>query len=220
MQNKSIHIIVVFLLLLIGALLSLAGRCFYLQHFKGGYYTNVCSNQKRSYYPRRPRRGVILDRRGRVLAASNRIEIIFADPRIIKEPRELSNKLAPIVDMGAHIICKLITDRKDFRCAEIKVAADTNESSAARKIYGIGVQYDWRRHYPMGRLASHIVGFTSLDNRGLEGIEFQYEKELSGSSGQSIFFADVHRRPIRRSSLVARRSSASPKPARKLHKHL
>jgi len=203
-NGKSIRIIIFFLLLLMGTFLALAGRCFYLQYFKGDHYVCVCTEQQRSYYPRKPQRGVILDRRGRVLAASNRIEIIFADPRIIKEPKELSNRLAPIVDMGAHIICKLIMDRKDSRNAEIKVAADTNESSAARKFYGIGVQYDWLRHYPMSRLTSHAVGFTSTDNRGLGGIEFQYDKELSGSPGQSIFLADVHRRPIRRSSLVTR----------------
>jgi len=175
----------------------LAGRCFYLQYFKGDHYIDVCIMQQRSFYPRIPQRGVILDRRGRVLAASNRIRIIFAEPRLIKDPKTTSNKLAPIVDMGAHEICKLITESKNPGFVKIKADADADQASAAGKIFGIGVQYDWRRHYPMRQLAAHTVGFTSLDNRGLGGIEFQYDKELSGSPGQSIFFADVHRRPIR-----------------------
>jgi cell division protein FtsI (penicillin-binding protein 3) len=50
----------------------------------------------------------------------------------------------------------------------------------------------------MGRLASNLVGFTShLDNRGLEGVELKYDKELSGSAARNIFLADAHRRPIR-----------------------
>jgi cell division protein FtsI/penicillin-binding protein 2 len=49
----------------------------------------------------------------------------------------------------------------------------------------------------MGRLAANVVGFTSFDNRGLEGIELKYDKELSGSAARNIFFADVRRRPIR-----------------------
>jgi len=49
----------------------------------------------------------------------------------------------------------------------------------------------------MGRLAVHAVGFTSLDNRGWGGIEYQYDKQLSGSAAQDMFFADVRRRPIR-----------------------
>ena len=53
----------------------------------------------------------------------------------------------------------------------------------------------------MGRLAAHVVGFTSADNRGLDGIELQFDKELSGSSGRNVFLADAwpSRRPIRRS---------------------
>ncbi len=190
-----------------GAFITLAGRCFYLQYYKGEHYIDACIKQQRSFYPRKPQRGVILDRRGRVLAASNRIRIIFAEPRLIKDPKTTSNKLAPIVDMGAHEICKRICESKNPGFVKIKADADTDQASAASKIYGIGVQYDWRRHYPMGKLTAHTVGFTSLDNRGLGGIEFQYDKELSGSPGQNIFFADVYRRPIRRSSLESRVTS-------------
>ena len=196
MHNKSVRIIIFFSLFLMGAFLALAGRCFYLQYFKGDHYIDVCIKQQRSFYPRKPQRGVILDRRGRVLAASNRIGIIFAEPRLIKDPKTTSNKLAPIVDMGAHEICKLITESKNPGFVKIKADADADQCRAASEIFGIGVQYDWRRHYPMGQLAAHAVGFTSLDNRGLGGIEFQCDKELSGSPGQSIFFADIHRRPI------------------------
>jgi len=179
-----------------GAFLALAGRCFYLQYSKGEHYIDACIKQQQSFYPRKPQRGVILDRRGRVLAASNRIAILFAEPRLIKDPKTTSNKLAEVLDMGAHEICKLITESKNPGFVKIKADADENQASAASKIYGVGVQYDWQRHYPMGRLAAHTVGFTSLDNRGLGGIEFQYDTELSGQPGQSIFFADVYRRPI------------------------
>ncbi len=140
---------------------------------------------------------MILDCRGRVLAASNKNQTIFAEPRIIKDPKTVSNRLAPILDMGAHEICKLITESKNPGFAKIKTGADANQCSAAGKIYGIGIHSDWRRYYPMGFLAAHTVGFTSTDNRGLAGIELQYDKELSGSTGQNIFLADAFRRPIR-----------------------
>lgn len=145
----------------------------------------------------KPRRGVILDRRGRVLAASNKIQSIFADPLIIKDPKEVSGHLQPILDMGAHEICALINESKNPRYVKIKAAADANECDAVAKIYGIGVESDWRRHYTIGPLASHIVGFTSGDNRGLAGIELKYEKQLAGNRGRNIFFADAARRPIR-----------------------
>ena len=175
------------------AFLSLAWRCFYLQYFRRGHYYSASIKRQLQ----KPQRGVILDCRGRVLAASNKIQTIFAEPRVIKNPKITSTELAPIIDMGAHEICKLITESKNPGFAKIKVGAGPSQCSAAGKIYGIGVQSDWQRHYPMGPLAAHIVGFTSLDNRGLDGLELQYNKELGGSVGQNIFFADASRRPIR-----------------------
>ncbi len=80
---------------------------------------------------------------------------------------------------------------------KIKAAAAADECARARRIYGIGVQSDWQRHYPVGPVAAHIVGFASVDNRGLGGIELQYDKELGGSPGQNILFADARRRSIR-----------------------
>jgi len=61
----------------------------------------------------------------------------------------------------------------------------------------VGVQSDWQRYYPMGRLVPHILGFTSADNIGLEGVELKYDKDLSGSAGRNVFIADAFRRPIR-----------------------
>ena len=184
-------------MLLTGSFLALAGRCFYLQFLKGDHYMDVSLEQQRAYRPQMPQRGVILDCRGRVLAASNKIQIIFAEPRAIEDPKTISSELAPIVDMGAHEICKLIHESKNPGFARIKVVADANQCSAAHRIRGIGVQSDWQRHYPTGCLVANVVGFTSLDNRGLEGIELKYDEQLRGSAARNIFFADVRRRPIR-----------------------
>jgi len=60
----------------------------------------------------------------------------------------------------------------------------------------MGIQYGWQRYYPTGRLASHVVGFTSVDNRGLAGVEFGYDRELRGQGTTNTFYVDVHRRPI------------------------
>jgi len=204
---KSVRIIIFFFFLLIVAFLSLGGRCFYLQLVKNDHYIGVSTKQLQGWVMQKPQRGVILDCRSRMLAASNEIRIIFAEPRAIKDPKSTSTKLAPILDMGAHEICKLIMESKNPGFAKLKVGAGVEQCSAAREIYGIGIQSDWRRHYPMRHLAAHIVGFTSVDNRGLGGIELQYDKELGGVGAQNIFFADALRRPIRSSSLVARRSS-------------
>ncbi len=197
MYEKNVRIINFFLLFLIVAFLSLAVRCFYLQFFRSEHYIDISSKQQRGRLTQKPQRGVILDCRGRVLAASNRVRTIFAEPRVIENPLNTSVRLAPIVKMRATEIIRLVRESRNPGFAKIKVGASVEQCSAARKIYGIGVQTDWQRHYPMGRLAAHVVGFTSVDNRGLNGIELRYNKQLGGSAGQNIFLADAFRRPVR-----------------------
>lgn len=194
---KNVRVTIVVSLFLVGSFLALIGRCFYLQYYRGEYFTQASFKQQRYLMSRQPQRGAILDCRGRVLAASNKVQIVFAEPRAIEDAKETSSKLAPLVDMGAHEICKLILESKNPGFAKIKTTADANDYSAALRIHGIGLQSEWQRHYPMGRLTANLVGFTSIDNRGLEGVELAYDKLLGGSAAQNVLLADVFRRPIR-----------------------
>lgn len=196
MNERSIRAIIILFLLLLVVFLSLAGRCFYLQHVRSEHYVDLCIKQYRGRLIKTPQRGVILDNGGRVLAASNRVRTIFADPRVIKDTLNTSVKLAPILKMSATEIIRLIRESGNPGFVRIKVDATEAQCNAARKIYGIGVQSDWQRSYPTGGLTVHVVGFTSGDNRGLSGIEFRYDEELGGSAGKNIFLADAFRRPI------------------------
>ncbi len=188
--------IVVFMSLVIAAFLGLGWRCYWLQCAAAHQYAGLSLRQQCSYLPLEPQRGPILDCRGRVLAASNQVRTVFAEPRIIPDAKETSNELAPILNMGAHEICRLILDSGNPGYACIRVDATADECDAARMVHGIGVQYGWQRYYPTARLASHVVGFTSADNRGLGGIECQFDVDLRGKGAHHTFFVDAHRRPL------------------------
>ncbi|MHC4763196.1 MAG: hypothetical protein ACYS71_07505, partial [Planctomycetota bacterium] len=76
---RSTRLIIFLFAFLIVAFVSLSGRCLYLQLVRNDYYSGISSKQ-RVIIPQKPRRGAILDCRGRILAASNKIQTIFADP--------------------------------------------------------------------------------------------------------------------------------------------
>lgn len=192
-EIKTIAIVMAFVIV---AFFALAGRCYYLQHNLADYYAEKCIIQQRAYLPLEPQRGAILDARGRVLAASSQIRTVFAEPRIIKDPKETSNALATILDMGAHEICRMIVDSNNPGYVVLKKDATVAECDAARTIDGIGVNYDWRRQYPTSRLVSHVVGFTSKDGFGLAGIEYAFDRDLRGRGAKHTFLVDVHRRPL------------------------
>ncbi len=197
MNERSIRTIIFIFLVLILGFLSLGWRCFYLQYTRNEHYSEICTKQQRGCLIQTPQRGVILDSGGRVLAASNQVRTIFADPREIKDTLNTSVKLAPIVKMRATEIIRLIRESGNPRFVRIKVDATEAQCSSARRIHGIGIETGWLRNYPTGRLMGHVVGYTSGgDNRGLGGIELEYDEQLRGSAGQNIFFADPFRRPI------------------------
>jgi len=194
---RTVRITTSFLVLLIMAFLALGWRCFHLQHFKNEFYTSRCSAQQRSRSPLLARRGTILDSRGRMLAGSNRIRVVKAEPQVIKDSAAVATELAPIVEMDPHEIRDLIDQSRNRGYARIKGGLDFDQCARAQKIYGIGVESEWLRVHPMGRLMGHVVGIASRDNRGLEGLELWYDKPLSGTSAQSTYLTDVRRRRVR-----------------------
>ena len=186
------------LVLLAAAFLGLGWRCFYLQYYRNDYYRQRCDVQQLSRSARCPRRGAIFDCWGNVLAASNPDPIVKADPKIIRDPEAVATRLAPIVEMDPGEIYWMIVSNRHKRFVKVKTGLDPNACAAASRIYGVGVDMAWLRHYPMGRLTSSVVGFTSRDGRaGLEGLELKYDAQLRGSGGYSTLVRDVARRPIR-----------------------
>jgi len=154
-----------------------------------------------------PQRGPILDCRGRVLAASNQTQTIFAEPRRISQPEAVATALAPVLNIGAREIYEMIMQSGNPGFARLKNKAEHEQCRAARSIgSGIGVQVEWQRYYPMGNLTSHVTGYSSTDGRGLDGIELLYDEKLKGCGGYNIFFADKSRRTIRPKEI---RSSAT-----------
>ena len=203
--------IIVLMALLMAAFLGLGGRCYYLQRVAADHYAGLgLSQQFCSYLPLEPQRGAILDCRGRVLAASNQVRIIFADPKDIQDPKEAANALSLVLDMGGHEISRMITESSSPRYAVLCSDAERSQCEAVEAIHGVGVQYGWRRHYPTGPLAAHVVGFTGRDNRGLGGIEHAFNEQLAGEGVRNAFFVDVHRRPLAFCAAKGTGDSAAP----------
>ncbi len=198
---KNIKISIILFILLMAVFMLLAGRCFYLQYFNNEYYTEISKKQHQGRYIYKPKRGTILDCRSRVIAASSRIHTIFAEPRAIEDPKEVSNQLQHILDRPAHKICMKIVDSKNPGYVKIKTPATESEIKKALKYQGIGVESNWQRHYPLKALTCHVTGFTSTDNKGLEGIELLFDTELKGNLGTNLFLADAFRRPIRANAI-------------------
>ncbi len=197
MKVTSRAIIIVCLLVLI--LAALAGRCLYLQFYKYEQYTMLSQRQQQAFVTQKPQRGVILDCTGRIFAASNKINTVFAEPRAIRNLDSTAEKLSDILNISPNRILDTITGSKNPGYVKIKSDISVDEVDAVKKakLLGVGVQSDWQRFYPMGPLACHVVGFVGTDGIGLAGAEQRFDDFLRGSVTRNVFYADAARRPIR-----------------------
>jgi cell division protein FtsI (penicillin-binding protein 3) len=137
-------------------------------------------------------RGQIFDRNGTVLAVSVPQTTIVADPRVIKDPLVYAAKLAPIVHVDqAELEARLANSKSAFAYVARKVDDATAQQVRDLGLVGISFQSESKRFYPNGTIAAPVVGFTGTDNTGLEGMEYHFDKLLTGTPGS----AQVERDP-------------------------
>lgn len=122
-------------------------------------------------------RSDIIDRNGVLLATTLQVASLYADPTLIDNKAFVANKLEDILKTE-NIAPKL---NKKGRFVWIKRGITPDEHYAINMLGspGLGFKTETRRFYPHGKNAAHLVGYTSIDGKGLAGIELSYNKELA-----------------------------------------
>lgn len=187
------------LILIILGFFGVVARCFYLQDYKADYYYQSSQRSQKSTFLEKSRRGAILDCRGRILAASYKVDTVFAEPQVIIDLKEIAKKLSEIIGVSPSEISKSVLTSRNTGYAPIISDAKLTDSQRKEilKLHGIGIESKWKRFYPLGSVAAHVIGFIGTDEEGLAGLEMKYNAELSGTAGKSTFFSDAARRPVR-----------------------
>ena len=173
------RIISIFLLLLL-SLGGVAGKLFFLQIQQRDRLSERATKQYERRLPIVSRRGTIYDRGGRELAVSLRVASVFAQPAAIENPEGTAKALAPILGQPATHLLSLLTSDKLFVWLERQVEPAQSEAIKDLNLKGIGLYPESRRYYPRQELAAHVLGMVGLDDRGLEGLEHQYDDLLGG----------------------------------------
>ncbi len=136
-------------------------------------------------------RGTIFDRSGVQLAIGEQATTVYADPHEIVNARAVAAAAAQTLGVDANTLYPQLADRsKGF----VYVAREADPVKAAalkkRHLTGLGFYPEERRFYPLGPLASQVVGFAGIDNRGLAGMELERDRTLSGRPGRETVIKD------------------------------
>ena len=129
-------------------------------------------------------RGRVLDRSGQLLATSVPVPSVWAIPKDFQASLGQRAKLAALLGMdGAELESRLTSGSASFAWLRRQIDTDTWTQIQALNIKGLYQSREYRRRYPEGESAAHVVGFTNLEDQGQEGIELAFQKQLQGKNG-------------------------------------
>ena len=137
-------------------------------------------------------RGLIYDRNGRALAVSTPVSAIVVNPSLLRlDPLQLT-ELARLLDLPASAVANRIAEhsQKQYLYLRRHLGAERSAAIQALRIDHLWLEREYRRFYPAGEVAAHVVGMTNIDDRGLEGLELSYDRLLQGRAGSKTVLRD------------------------------
>jgi cell division protein FtsI (penicillin-binding protein 3) len=195
MEQEKVH---VRLLILAGFLLlwmtAVFGRVAYLQLFLHSDYLARAARQQRHTIDIYPKRGVIYDRNMHPLAMSVPVQSAFAVPAEIKDRAMAARLLSGPLEIPAEEIREKFDSGPPFVWLKRKLAPAKSEGVESLNLKGIYLQEENQRYYPKRELAAHVLGFVDVDEKGLGGIEREYENLIRGKEEKVVVMADAHQR--------------------------
>jgi cell division protein FtsI (penicillin-binding protein 3) len=173
---------------------TLAFRLVNLQIFQYVDLRNRANRQQSRVFEISPKRGTIYDRRNRELAVSINVDSVFAVPAEIGPKQETAYRLARALNLNPQDVMKKITCQRGF--VWLKRKLDYAEAAVVKDLGlpGIHFEKESKRFYPKRELAASVLGYVGLDNEGLAGLEFAYDRQVRGKPGQVLLMADARQR--------------------------
>ena len=137
-------------------------------------------------------RGMITDRYGTPLAISTPVDSVWVNPEMFQASTAQLNQLARLLGLPAKDVRKHIDENSEREFVYLKRGLPPEVASAIKNlnIPGVFFQREYRRYYPEGEVATHVIGFTNVDDFGQEGLELAYDKWLRGIPGKERVLKD------------------------------
>jgi len=142
-------------------------------------------------------RGMLLDRNNQPLAISVPTESVWVNPQLLEDEQQWQ-KLLQLLNKPAENLKEFINDKitKEFIYLKRHLSPQVAENIRNLKMSGVFLQREYRRYYPASETTAHVLGFTDIDDRGLEGLEKGLENRLKGISGHRAIIQNRQGQPI------------------------
>jgi len=172
-------------LLFITLVVGLSWRLADIQILNSDFLRNQGDARHLRKVPVAAHRGMILDRHGEPLAISTPVHSVWLNPQVFKADKKQVANLAKTLGLKTKTVNKKIkqNSHREFVYLKRRVTPELANKVASLKMKGVALQREYKRYYPMGEVTSHLVGFTSIDDAGQEGLELMHDDVLKGLPG-------------------------------------
>jgi len=192
------HLLLMSLLL---ALTVLIGRAIYLQVLDRQFLQKQGDMRHVDVLPLPSHRGRIIDRNGELLAISTPVKSLWVNPREFREADVAAHRIRVMADLIELPVAEIYRrtgtdDNRAFSYLKRRMNPELADQVMALDIPGVYAEREYRRYYPGGEVAAHLIGFTNVDDSGQEGMELAYNDWLRGSEGTRRILRDGKRRII------------------------
>lgn len=200
MKTKIISVFI-FITFLWGMLIF---RAAYLQFLPHDKLNALQARQFQTVVTLPSRRGTVYDMNGKELAMSAPSYSLYADPKVLKDKRQISEKISKIIggQSAREILSKVKDASKRFVWIDRLISASQADEIREMKIRGLGLVEDWKRVYPNDSLLASTLGFLGKEGQALEGLELYRDKELRGEQKKVITRRDARGRPLVQDGLL------------------
>ncbi len=170
------------------------GRLAYLQLARHSDYMARAMRQQRRTLDITPKRGSIYDRNMHPLAMSVPVQSAFAVPTEVKDIFMAARLLSGVLGMSQDLLREKLQSGATFVWIQRKLSPEKVQAIAALNLKGIYFQEENQRFYPKRDMASHVLGFVDVDDKGLGGIEHEYDSLIRSKGEKIVVMADARQR--------------------------
>lgn len=183
---------------MLAALLTLVWRAISLQVLDKEFLQNQGQARHLRVVTLPAHRGMILDRQGDPLAVSTPVESVWVNPQELVGVQEGLSGLARLLKLDRDYIQQLVARRAGRKFVYLRrhIGPTLAGQVRAMNIPGVYLQKEYKRYYPAGEVAAHVVGFTNIDDAGQEGLELAFGDWLSGKPGAKRVIKDGRRNVV------------------------
>jgi len=171
-------------------------RAYQLQILKGSQLSSLAKKGYTGKLTLISQRGTIFDRNGKELALSIEVDSLYCYPEKVQNKKTAATRLARVLDLNKRDVLKKLHSSRSFAWIKRKVTPEEINSVKELNIIGVDFTKESRRYYPCMETGAHVIGFASQDNKGLEGIELQYNRYLEGQEARFSRIHDALGRPL------------------------